>query len=121
MSQVIIITDKQGWRYAYRNYNYWDKQKKAPRTWREYLGRVDENGNIIPKKVRSSDNNETSNSGINNPKSGNASPERVSEERVRVLEAQVATLTETVNTLIQILKGHSAQTKDLLRKLDSIG
>lgn len=53
MSSVIIVTDKQGRRYAYRSASYWNKEKGAPRTHKEYLGRVDEEGNIIPKKVAS--------------------------------------------------------------------
>ena len=38
-----------GVRYAYSCTSVWDKEKKAPRTKRTYLGRVDpETGNIIP-------------------------------------------------------------------------
>ena len=51
MSSIVFVTDKQGRRYAYRSFSYWDKEKKAPRSRKEYLGRVDEQGNIIPKKV----------------------------------------------------------------------
>ena len=51
MSSIIHITNKSsGITYAYESHSYWDKEAKAPRTRRIYLGRVDENGNIIPKK-----------------------------------------------------------------------
>ena len=51
MSCIVRIRDKSGRVYAFESTSYWDKEKKAPRTKRTYLGRVDENGNIIPKKV----------------------------------------------------------------------
>lgn len=55
MSSIIHITNKtSGITYAYESHSYWDKDAKAPRTRRVYLGRVDENGNIIPKKNKSS-------------------------------------------------------------------
>ena len=54
MSCIIHVRDKKGRIYAFESTSYWDKEKKAPRSKRTYLGRVDENGNIIPKKVVSS-------------------------------------------------------------------
>ena len=55
MSSIIHITNKStGIVYAYESFSYWDKEAKAPRTRRVYLGRVDENGNIIPKKQKAS-------------------------------------------------------------------
>ena len=54
MSSIIIQANpKSGIKYAYESFSYWDKEKKAPRTTRKYLGRVDEEtGEIIPKKTR---------------------------------------------------------------------
>lgn len=114
------ITDKGGRKYAYRNYNFWDKEKKAPRTWREYLGRVDENGNIIPKKTKRSDSRETSTDDKNSSESESTSSETRTEERLRILETQMADLTKTVNTLVQILKEYNTQVKDSLHKLDAL-
>lgn len=37
--------------YAYEVVAYWDKEKKSPRQRRRYLGRVDENGRILPKRI----------------------------------------------------------------------
>ena len=38
-------------KYAYESISYWDKDKKAPRSKRRYLGRVDpETGEIIESK-----------------------------------------------------------------------
>lgn len=42
-----------GVRYAYSCTSVWDKEKKAPRTKRTYLGRVDpDSGEIIPPSSR---------------------------------------------------------------------
>ena len=60
MSSIIHITNKSsGITYAYESHSYWDKEAKAPRTRRIYLGRVDENGNIIPKKDKATVPKET--------------------------------------------------------------
>lgn len=59
MSSIVHITNKStGITYAYESFSYWDKEAKAPRTRRVYLGRVDENGNIIPKKNKHSNSQE---------------------------------------------------------------
>ena len=48
MSIVIYTNKKTGVRTAYESESYWDKELKQPRNRRKYLGRVDNNGNIIP-------------------------------------------------------------------------
>ena len=54
MSSILYITNKtSGITYAYESHSYWDKEAKSPRTRRIYLGRVGEDGNIIPKKEKS--------------------------------------------------------------------
>lgn len=49
MPTIVYQTNpKTGVKYAYLSTSYWDKDKKAPRSTREYLGRVDpETGDII--------------------------------------------------------------------------
>lgn len=50
---TIVYQVKNGVRYAYESVSYWDKEKKAPRSKRKYLGRVDpETGEIIKAKAR---------------------------------------------------------------------
>lgn len=45
---VYQVNPKNGAKYAYESISYWDKDKKAPRSKRKYLGRVDpETGEII--------------------------------------------------------------------------
>ena len=50
---TIVYQEKNGSRYAYESISYWDKEKKAPRSKRKYLGRVDpETGEIIKAKTK---------------------------------------------------------------------
>lgn len=45
---VYQVNPKTGIKYAYESISYWDKDKKAPRSKRRYIGRVDpETGEII--------------------------------------------------------------------------
>ena len=56
MPTIVYQTNpKTGVKYAYESTSYWDKDKKAPRSTRRYLGRVDpETGEIIMKGSRKS-------------------------------------------------------------------
>ena len=49
MSSIVYQTNPvTGVKYAYESVSYWDKDKKAPRSKRKYIGRVDpETGEII--------------------------------------------------------------------------
>ena len=60
MSSIVYQTNKQtGITYAYESVSYWDKDKKQPRSKRQYLGRVDpETGDIIRKKDKKTDSAE---------------------------------------------------------------
>ena len=50
---IIHQKDKRsGITYAYENHAYWDKEKKQCRSHRTLLGRVDEDGNIVPTDGR---------------------------------------------------------------------
>ena len=55
MASVVYQIDKKtGIKYAYESTSYWDKDKKAPRSTRRYLGKVDpETGEIIPSRKAS--------------------------------------------------------------------
>ena len=54
MPTIVYQKGPNGQTYAYKSTSYWSKEKKGPRTRREYLGKVDEDGNIIPKKEKQS-------------------------------------------------------------------
>ena len=52
MPTIVYQTNPStGAKYAYESVSYWDKDKKAPRSKRRYLGRVDpETGEIIESR-----------------------------------------------------------------------
>ncbi|MCR5089191.1 MAG: hypothetical protein K6C08_06750 [Oscillospiraceae bacterium] len=70
MSTIVYQTNPaNGAKYAYESISYWDKDKKAPRSKRRYLGRVDpETGEIIKgsraRKGKAAPDTETSEEGI---------------------------------------------------------
>ena len=54
MPTIVYQTNPEtGVKYAYESISYWDKDKKAPRSKRKYLGRVDpETGEIIKARKK---------------------------------------------------------------------
>ena len=54
MSCIVYQTDKKnGIKYAYESFSYWDKEKKQPRAKRTLIGKRDSNtGEIIPTDGR---------------------------------------------------------------------
>ena len=54
MPTIVYQTNPDtGVKYAYESVSYWDKDKKAPRSKRKYLGRVDpETGEIIKARKK---------------------------------------------------------------------
>lgn len=52
MSVVIYTNRKSGCRYAYESTYRWDPESGQSRPTRRYLGRVDADGNIIPSSHR---------------------------------------------------------------------
>ena len=62
MSCIVYQTNKKtGITYAYESVSYWDKEKKQPRSKRQYIGRVDpETGEIIRKQDKGNRQQNTS-------------------------------------------------------------
>lgn len=55
MAVVYQTNKKSGITYAYESSSYWVPELNQPRSKRTYLGRVDDDGNIIPcKRIRKS-------------------------------------------------------------------
>lgn len=48
MSIVRSTNKKTGVTYVYESESYWDPEKKQPRNHRKLIGKLDENGEIIP-------------------------------------------------------------------------
>ena len=123
MSSIIYIKNKNsGITYAYESESYWSKEAKAPRTRRTYLGRVDENGNIIPKKDKSA-------------KKAGAAPDPADGKNYKKLyeqsQAQIHNLTAEIQSLkaslisaqkslAQLSKAHSSQGDYIENAISSI-
>jgi hypothetical protein len=52
MAIVKSTNKKTGITYVYESESYWDPEKKQPRNRRKLVGKLDENGNIIPTGSR---------------------------------------------------------------------
>lgn len=52
MSIVKIKNKTTGITYVYESKSYWDKEKKQPRNHRTLIGKLDENGNVVPTGKR---------------------------------------------------------------------
>ena len=48
MSIVKLRDKRSGTVYVYESESYWDKEKGQPRNTRKLIGKLDENGNIVP-------------------------------------------------------------------------
>ena len=48
MSIVKLKDKRTGTTYVYESESYWDKEKKQPRSRRKLIGKLDENGDVIP-------------------------------------------------------------------------
>ena len=48
MSIVKMKDKRSGTVYVYESESYWDKEKSQPRNRRKLIGKLDENGNIVP-------------------------------------------------------------------------
>lgn len=48
MSIVKLKDKRTGTTYVYESESYWDKEKKQPRSRRKLIGKLDENGEVIP-------------------------------------------------------------------------
>ena len=66
MATIIYQKDKRiGITYAYESVSYWDKEKKQSRSKRKLIGRVKEDGTIVPTDGRGHKRKKLS---TNNPK-----------------------------------------------------
>jgi len=104
MSSIVIVTDRQGRRYAYRSTSYWDKEKRAPRTHKEYIGRVDDDGNIIPKKVAPANTEESTKAPV---QSSYSMPDTVA-------------LLKQINSKLEKIEAAIAVMSDAWKSIDSI-
>lgn len=81
-------------KYAYESISYWDKDKKAPRSKRRYLGRVDpETGEIIESK-----RNRKKQEAVSGPEESGQDIPQLREELARK-DAEISELKEALQEL----------------------
>lgn len=97
MSSIVYQTNPStGVKYAYESISYWDKEKKAPRSKRKYIGRVDpETGEII-KGTRKRKNNVASD-GTDSENS------RVLQEELEKKDAEITSLRKQLEETTALL------------------
>ena len=109
MSCIVYQTNKKtGITYAYESVSYWDKEKKQPRSKRQYIGRVDsETGEIIRKQGMGTRQQDTSGLSENN-------------DRLQALldekDAVIASLKEEIENLEKEL----SQKKEAIEEIKTI-
>lgn len=59
MSIVKVFNKKTGTTYVYESESYWDPEKKQPRNKRKLIGKLDENGEIVPTGKKGQPQKET--------------------------------------------------------------
>lgn len=102
MSIVKLKDKRTGTTYVYESESYWDKEKKQPRSHRKLIGKLDENGEVIPtgKSGRKK--------GTSGQKEDSVSPEPIT-EYIRVIEEKDA-----------LLRGLKAENKALKKERQEI-
>ena len=100
MAIVKSKNKKTGITYVYESESYWDPEKKQPRNRRKLIGKLDDEGNIIPTGSRGRKRKEA--------------PEP--DERMEELETQVALLQEKARKLEKDKSQLAAGIKELLER-----
>ena len=107
MSIVKLKDKRSGTVYVYESESYWDKEKGQPRNTRKLIGKLDENGNIVP----------TGRSGRKKKETSNPAPDlkEVQELRKRLDDAEVAIKEKDLK--ITMLEKQKKEVESTLRKL----
>lgn len=114
MSSIVYQTNPStGVKYAYESISYWDKEKKAPRSKRKYIGRVDpETGEII-KGTRKRKNSAAS----DEADSGNS---RMLQDELEKKDAEIAGLKKQLEEMTARLNKAERILKDIRTLADSL-
>lgn len=107
MSIVKMKDKRSGTIYVYASESYWDKEKGQPRNKRKLIGKLDEDGNIVP----------TGRSGRKKSKPETSAPadQEVEELRKRLTDAEAAVKEKDLQ--ITILEKQKKEVESTLRKL----
>lgn len=118
MSIVKSKNKKTGITYVYSSESYWDPVKKQPRNHRKLIGKLDDNGNIVPTGSRGRKRKEEPKSDPSEQKLRDELESSLSyyQERCMELETQVALLEEQNRKLEKEKTAVLAGMKGLLEK-----
>lgn len=103
MGEIHCRDPRTGVVYVYSSLSYWDKETKTKKAHRKLIGRLDENGNVVPTKGYPGRNKkqikdkETSNSGS----SDDAVKELMEsyEQRLKIQSDRIASLESTIREM----------------------
>lgn len=109
MSCIVYQTNKKtGITYAYESVSYWDKEKKQPRSKRQYIGRVDpETGEIIRKQDKGTRQQDTSDLSEDN-------------DRLQALLDEKDTVIASLKEEIENLEKELSQKKEAIEEIKTI-
>ncbi len=110
MSTIVYQTNPaNGVKYAYESISYWDKDKKAPRSKRKYLGRVDPDTGEIIKGSRGRKSG--TDPGTENPEEGS-----LLQEELKKKDAEIASLRKE----LEEMTARYDKTARILREIRSL-
>lgn len=104
MASIVYRTIK-GTKYAYSSESYWDREKKAPRTRRKYLGKVDpDSGEItrVYKKSKQTEKEDVQMAGTSEHEALSSELAKLTEE-VQQLKEQNATMKAKLMAMKELL------------------
>lgn len=101
MSIVKSKNKKTGITYVYESESYWDPEKKQPRNHRKLIGKLDEDGNVIPTGSRGRKRKEVPHEAQREQKLTDELESSLSyyQKRSREMETQNAILQERIRKL----------------------
>lgn len=118
MSSIVYVKSKDGKRtYVYESTSYWDKEKKAPRSKRKLLGRLGENGEIVPTRPRKKAEVPQDTEGVNYQAIIEARDMEIDslKQQVAILQAKLKHANEQNTKLLQQTEGVLEQLEKVIR------
>jgi hypothetical protein len=114
MGEVHCRDPRSGIIYVYSSESYWDKETKTKKARRKLIGKLDENGNVVPTKGTPGRNKKTAvDKKTANVSDSDAVIKELTDSYEQRLRAQLDRITSLENTIREL-------TKDKENLLDSI-
>lgn len=107
MSLVKLKDKRSGTVYVYESESYWDKEKGQPRNKRKLIGKLDEDGNIVP----------TEKSGRKKKEQQDSAPAQKEMEELTEKLGKAEEIIREQNLRITLLEKEKKEVESTLRKL----